>query len=245
MLKLYRKSELAFSLLCIGIYCIAMSAADNISASAGIACVVSLPVIAAASLVLTVFIVKNGFSAKYGLCRPKISCSRMLYYIPLAFLLTVNLWYGITLNFSPFETVLYIFTMLFVGFFEELVFRGLLFNAMRKNNMISAVIVSSVTFGIGHIINLFNGSGMDITENIVQIVSAVAVGFMFVIIYIKSESLLICIITHGLFNALSAFSPENEIGTTKRIISGVFIVILCLTYTAAILRINQKHTSNE
>ncbi len=240
MLKLYKKSEVTFSLLCIGIYCITMSVADNISALIGIKSVISLPVIAILSLILTVFLFKNGLLNKYGLCKPKISCPRMLFYIPLAVLLSVNLWYGVTLNFSPLETALYILTMLGVGFLEEIVFRGLLFNAMRKNSFAPAVIVSSVTFGIGHIINLFNGSGMDIIENAVQIISAVAVGFMFVIIYVKSESLIICIITHGLFNSLSAFSQETAISTQKRIISCLFIVVLSLTYTAAISLINKN-----
>lgn len=245
MLKLYKKSELTFSLLWIGIYCIAMSAADNISGNIGIQSVVSLPVIAILSITLMIFVFKNGLCRNYGLCKPKLPCSRMLFYIPPAILLTVNLWHGVTLNYTPLETALYILTMLGVGFVEELIFRGLLFNAMRKNNPTAAVIVSSVTFGIGHIINLFNGSGMDIVENAVQIISAVAVGFMFVMIYIKSESLIICILTHGLFNSLSAFSDEAAISTKQRLLSCLFIVILCLTYTVVISRINKKQTSNE
>ena len=44
-------------------------------------------------------------------------------------------------------------------------FRGLLFTAIAKDNVKSAVVISSVTFGIGHIINLFNGSGMDLAGN--------------------------------------------------------------------------------
>ena len=53
--------------------------------------------------------------------------------------------------------------MLCVGFWEEVIFRGLLFQAIAKDNIKSAVIISCVTFGIGHIINLFNGSGMDLS----------------------------------------------------------------------------------
>ncbi len=230
MLKLYEKSELGFSLLWIGIYCIAMSAADNISADIGITSVISLPVIAVLSLVLSLFIVKNKLTCKYGLCRSAVSPSKMLFYIPLAILLTVNLWYGIALNLSPVETVLYILTMLGVGFFEEILFRGLLFNAMLKDNYTSAVIVSSVTFGLGHIINFINGSGMSLFENTIQIVSAVAIGFMFVMIYRKGGSLVMCIVTHGLFNSLSVFSNETVLTPQKRIISGAFIVLLSTAY---------------
>ena len=65
--------------------------------------------------------------------------------------------------------------MLCVGFLEEVIFRGLLFQAIAKDNIKSAVIISSVTFGIGHIINLFNGSGMDLVNNLCQIVFAFAI----------------------------------------------------------------------
>lgn len=49
-------------------------------------------------------------------------------------------------------------------------------------------------------------------------------------IYIKSGSLILCIITHGLFNALSVFSDESLISPQKRIVSGGFIVILSVAY---------------
>ena len=63
--------------------------------------------------------------------------------------------------------------MLCVGFFEEVIFRGLLFQALAKENIETAVSVSSVTFGLGHILNLLNGSGMGLIANLCQIVGAV------------------------------------------------------------------------
>lgn len=77
--------------------------------------------------------------------------------------------------------------MLCVGFLEEAIFRGLPFTAIAKDNIKSAVIISSVTFGIGHIINLFNGSGMDLVNNLCRIVFAVAVGFPLVTFFIAAE----------------------------------------------------------
>ena len=61
-------------------------------------------------------------------------------------------------GFSP-EIVFYILTMLNIGFIEEIIFRGFLFKMMEKDNVKTATAVSSITFGIGHIINLCrNGS---------------------------------------------------------------------------------------
>ena len=77
-----------------------------------------------------------------------------------------------------------------------------------------------MTFGLGHILNLVNGSGMSLAENLVQIICAVLIGFLYVIIFHRGESLWPCIISHGIFNSLSAFAGSNE--------SMYHIVILCV-----------------
>ena len=156
----------------------------------------------------------------------------MLYYIPLWIMLTVNFWYGVTFNYGALETVLYILSMLCVGFLEEIIFRGLLFEAMRKDSIKAAIIVSSITFGIGHIINLINGSGAELLPNLLQVIYATAAGFMFVMIYYKSKSLLICIATHGIFNALSAFANEANATQTMRIVTAICLTVITGSYAA-------------
>ena len=120
--------------------------------------------------------------------------------------------------------------MLCIGFLEEMIFRGFLFNAMVKDGVKSAIIVSSVTFGIGHIVNLVNGSGAELLPNILQVIYAVAIGFAFVMIYYKTKSLLPCIVTHGLFNAASAFADKTEITSQRRIVTAVLIAIIAGAY---------------
>ena len=228
--KLYEKSELGFSLTWIVAYCVLASIGDNLSNNVGILKIVTLPILLILSATMYAFISKNGLYLKYGLCKPQISASKMLFYIPLVILLTANFWYGFAMNTSPIETVLYILSMICVGFLEEMIFRGFLFHAMLKNGSKSAIIVSSVTFGIGHFINLFNGSGAELLPNILQVISAVAIGFAFVMIYYKTKSLIICIVTHGLFNAASAFSNEAAITTGKEIFSGLLIALIAAVY---------------
>ena len=93
--------------------------------------------------------------------------------MPLVILASGNLWNGAAVNYSPAETACRIACMLCVGFLEEVIFRGLLFRAIARDNIKAAVIISSVTFGIGHIINLVNGSGMNLVNNLCQIVFAI------------------------------------------------------------------------
>ena len=126
--------------------------------------------------------------------------------------------------------------MICVGFAEEAIFRGLLFNAMRKDGLKSAVIVSSLTFGIGHIVNLFNGSGAQLLSNLCQVGYAAAVGFLFVILFLKTGSLIPCIVTHCAVNALSVFTNESGITAAQEIFSAITISVIALTYSVYLLK---------
>lgn len=225
MKRLYEKSEILFAILWIAAYCVLLSAGDGLSASVGVEKIFTLPIGILLSVILTVFFYKNGLFRKYGLCRSSASARCMLYYLPLVLLLTANLWFGVRMNYGGTETALYIGSMLCVGFLEEIIFRGLLFNAMRGDNPRLAVAFSSITFGIGHIINLINGSGAELIPNLLQVVYATAAGFMFTMIYLRSESLTVCIVTHGVFNALSAFAISPD-GMTERVLSCIALTVI-------------------
>jgi len=121
--------------------------------------------------------------------------------------------------------VFHILTMINIGFIEELIFRGFLFRMMEKSSVKIAVIVSSVTFGMGHIINLLNGA--ELIPTLIQICYATATGYLFVIIFHKSKSLVPCIITHCLVNSLSVFNVEN---TLSLYIAPVFLTVVPIAY---------------
>jgi len=229
--KLYEKSKLWFAVAWIVVYCVLMSVGDALSDTFGIPKLFSLAVGLLLSVVLLGFLKKYALWKTYGLCRADASARTMLYYIPLVLLLTANFWNGVTVNGGVIEVVLYILSMLCVGFLEEIIFRGLLFEAMRKDSPKAAVIVSSVTFGIGHIINLVNGSGAELLPNLLQVIYATAAGFMFVMIYCRTKSLVVCIVTHGLFNAFSVFAVDAK--TT----SGYLLSCLLLTLISGLYAI--------
>lgn len=232
--KLYNKSEIRFAVIWIIAYVVLVSAGDNLSQAFGISKIVTLPVLVVLSVILFSFIKNNGLTEKYGLCRPQIPGAKMLFYFPLIVLITANLWYGVALNQSPPETLLYILSMFCVGFLEEMIFRGFLFNAMAKDGVKSAIVVSSVTFGAGHIVNLVNGSGAQLLPNLLQVMYATAVGFAFVMIYYKSKSLVPCILTHGIFNGLSAFANEAAMTVQREILTGVLLAVIAGGYAVYI-----------
>lgn len=227
--KLYDKNKILFTVMWIVLYCVLFSVGDYLSSLIKIEKIITLPIGLVLSFVLFDFLAKNKLLNQYGFKKSEASISTMLFYIPLILLLGVNVWKGVSLNYTIYETVLYILSMFFVGFLEETIFRGLLFKEMSRSGLASAIIVSSLTFGMGHIINLFNGSNADLINNILQIIYASAAGFMFVMIYLKSDSLIICILFHGLFNALSVFSIDSN-DLTINIIECVIITLISLIY---------------
>ncbi len=245
MNRLYKKNELLFAIAWIVIYVLGLSAADNLSKTLGVEKIITVVVSICLSCILFVWMRNSGLYYKYGLCRAQISASKMLYYTPLILMISINLWYGVSMNLSVTETVFYIISMLAVGFLEEIIFRGLLFQAMCKDNVKTAVIVSSITFGIGHIVNLVNGSGMNMLSNLLQVGYAIAAGFLFTIIFYKTKSLLACIGTHSVLNALSVFGNESAMTAKKEIISAAALAGISILYTIYILKLDGNRSGME
>lgn len=177
------------------------------------------------SAVILLLIIKLKRTAYYGLTRVN-DAKKFLYFIPLILIISVNLWSGININNTYSEITFHIINMLNVGFLEEIIFRGFLFKMMAKDNVKAAIIVSSVTFGIGHIINLFNGA--ELIPTLLQIAYAMSIGYLFVTIFHKGKSIIPCIIAHSVNNALSIFIVDNKI--TLYIVP-VFLIVVPLIYT--------------
>lgn len=240
MRKLYEKNALTFALVWIGIYVVLLSLAENLSdvltknAAAAALC-------AAMTVFLFVWLGKNGLRELFGLCRPVGGARRYLYYLPLVAIASVNLWCGVTQKLPAGITALYAFRMLCVGFLEELIFRGFLYKALCREGETKAAIISALTFGIGHIVNLLNGAAF--VPTLLQIVYAVAIGFLFIVLFRHSGSLVPCILTHGVLNALSVFSLELDYRT--QCIISLVLIVLAVSYSVYLLRRVPALTSGE
>ena len=214
MKKLYQKDEVAFSLVWIGLYVGGMNIAlqfsggfDHLEEKTALqilpAALCALLLAAAA----TVWIVRSGLAEKYGLCRFKGSRKAFLYFVPLALMSCTNLKNGLTLNAPLAVSVLMTVNIAVSGYVEEIIFRGFLFRGMAKNHLRSAVIVSAVTFGAGHIVNLANTA--DTAGVLLQVCYAIAIGFLYTAIVYKGASLWPCIISHMFVNGASVFAREE------------------------------------
>lgn len=214
MKKLYQKSELAFSLVWIGLYVVVMNIAlrfcggfDNPESKTvpqvlvGVICVLVL------AAWTTLWILKNGLGQKYGLSPFRGDRRKFLFFIPLIIMSCVNLKNGLGLNAPLGVSALMAIHLAAAGFVEEIIFRGFLFRAMAKDNLRSAIIVSAVTFGAGHIVNLANTA--DTLGVLLQVGYAIVIGFLYTVIVFRGGSLWPCVASHMFVNGSSVFAPEQ------------------------------------
>lgn len=227
MKELFKKKETLFTILLIVIYVVLNSYCIN---SFGTTSYITTIINTLISVLLIVLIKALDRTKYYGLTKVKNS-KKYLYFIPLLIIGTVNIWNGFNINNTPKEILFYILTMINVGFIEEIIFRGFLFKMIEKDNLNKAIIISSLTFGIGHIVNLLNGATL--IPTLFQICYAISLGYLFVTIFIKSKSLLPCIITHSLINSLAIFNVQNELSTY---LIPVILIIISLNYSFYIKR---------
>ena len=159
-LKFYEKNEVLFAVLWIHAYCFATIPIRGELGDERVWMPIALAVIAAG---ITIFVKKNRLEGKYGLIGWPKNANKYLYFIPMWILMTGNLWSGFALSYSG--TVL---SMLLIGYVEEMLCRGFLLKALAvKDGIKIAVIISAVTFGIGHIVNLFAGQAN--LETVIQV----------------------------------------------------------------------------
>ena len=225
MTKLYKKTELGFALLWIGLYVALMNIAlqfcngfDNLESKTISQMLVPVICILVLALVATLWIIQNGFQDKFGLCAFKGNKKAFLWFVPLIVMSCTNLKNGLGLSTPLGVTLLMAANLALGGYVEEIIFRGFLFRAMAKDNLRSAIIVSAITFGAGHIVNVFNTE--DIFGVLLQVGYAIVIGFLYTVVVYKGGSLWPCIVSHVFVNGSSVFAREE--GLFSRLVAAIF-----------------------
>lgn len=131
-----------------------------------------------------------------------------------------------------------------VGFCEEILCRGLMFKnflnsySASKKGIYTAIIISSVIFGLMHLTNI----GSDSMDAIIQqVFHSFCAGLMFCAIYLVTENLLVCAIGHGLFDFTSdvtvgLYTTSYTMPANLELISTIIISIILIICTLVIIR---------
>ena len=225
MRKLYEDKPVLFAVLWIVLYVVGIGSLRGSYGDDSLQMLLGLVAVSAALLLIVRLL---GIRKELGMTRWLQNGRKLLWLLPMWVLATGNLWGGIGVRYEPINTLMAVLSFMLVGVAEEIIFRGFLFNGMRRTGSLTvAVVVSAITFGMGHIVNLLTGHAT--METLVQVLFAVAWGFLFTFAYLKGGSLLPCIAIHGLIDVFSVFARDNEIAHWAYIAATVAVaVIFCL-----------------
>jgi membrane protease YdiL (CAAX protease family) len=157
---------------------------------------------------------KVGLGGRLGLKAPRPWTSLLLGW-PLVLLALPDVE-NVEMVFDPVLLVILVFLYLFIGFFEELVFRGYVQGFLMRRwgesyrGMLLSVLLTSLIFGGAHLANLIMGRATPLYA-VGQFAYAIFFGVFFSALYVRSGSLFPGIGLHMLFDFmanLDAFRPD-------------------------------------
>ena len=161
---------------------------------------------------------------------------RWVLVVPVLFLLAIvaGTNYGELADRSGSFVVLLLLGMLFVGFAEELMFRGLGVHVLRQHGMTEGRVAlwSSVVFGLAHITNAIDTGGAAVG----QAIAVSFAGYFFYLTRRAAGTLLVGAVVHGLFD----FSiTTTEIGGENY--AGAVAALLIYPALGAIVLLRRRH----
>lgn len=214
MRKLQASSPIWHAVAWIGIYVVAMNIGDALSEAIGVPNSGTTAVLVVLSLWLIFYLRRDGWLRYYGVRAVRRSDFKKTWlYIPLVLIVVMQFTKGMRDDLDLTAVLLIVALMLCVGFLEELIFRGMLFRGIqRTSNLTRAVVISGVTFGIGHIVNL--ARGMSVVDQLTQIGFAVVLGIVLALLFAVTETIIPLIVFHALVNisgSLTVNNPESEL----------------------------------
>lgn len=182
------------------------------------------------SIALLIYVQRFGVDKQIGLgVAPAVPVARMWFYLPLLALVVFPLSRGLRGDLTVFLVIMIVLHYLFVGFLEEVLFRGFLLQALLKETRpLWAILVTAVTFGLGHVTSLLIGQGG--ADTLRQILNAIVVGLIFTLVVFVTGNLHAVIVAHILYNICAVLSPD-----TVGISTLIFGIVVLLIYGSWLL----------
>jgi len=118
------------------------------------------------------------------------------------------------------EILYFLILACLIGLVEEVFFRGLILQALAAKGLWRSAILSGVIFGAMHLLNLLFGA--DLTATLFQASYAVALGFAFAAVTLRTCVLWPLIVIHALTD-FTGFISANEPVTTNLTFTGILI----------------------
>ncbi|MFA1736916.1 CPBP family intramembrane glutamic endopeptidase [Lysinibacillus fusiformis] len=169
-----------------------------------------------------------------------IKKNHLLMILPLFFVLGIIIVSTKGLNLTSISDLIFmlLIQVFIVAFIEETVFRGIMLRMLLAKGAFTAVLISSLLFGITHALQLLGGQSLE--DTIIQIVYALLVGLVLSLLILDGQSIIITILFHGLNNFFN-FMGNVESST----LSGYLIILVLFVYTLVLWKqVKQSYAIN-
>ncbi|MBO5415184.1 MAG: CPBP family intramembrane metalloprotease [Clostridia bacterium] len=142
--------------------------------------------------------------------------------------------------------IFYAVQCLFVGFFEEMAFRGCIFMLVlgrrrkRRLDVFWSIVISSAIFGVIHLVNILVGASPGAV--LLQVGYSFLIGGMCSVVLMKTGSIWHCVLLHAVYNFCGGAVPELGGGTIwdtpTVVITAVLAVAVTVYIVVALVRID-------
>lgn len=210
---------------------------------------IGLPIFELPFILLYILIIKKIWKFNFGF-RTKIKPIPFMAIISMLAIVLVNIITSksmdVIFNVLPsgqifLAVIVAFFSSLVIGIFEEVVFRGVMFNyfvfLFRKSNksILLAGLLSSIIFGLLHIINALYG-GAEWAYTLYQVAYASALGFLFAMVYVQTKNIVAPILLHmlidwsDLFFNIAGEPSMSGVSWSPIILTIIFVISGALLY---------------
>lgn len=180
-----------------------------------------------------------------------------LYLIPCLIIAIDNFrfWAYFTVEPTPtlygdwLDYVLFAMNCLFVGLFEECIFRGIIVSVLAscfskdKRGFIQTYVVSSLIFGAAHLFNIFGGANP--VAVIMQVGYTFLTGGLFGFCLIKTKNIFCCAFIHALYNFCGLLFSEQGLGTPLPLDLGTSLIMLIVSLIVGVFVIYKVFTISD
>ncbi len=190
---------------------------------------------------LLYFAVRHKTVSIAGFRRPKRGSSRqLLFYIPLFVIALTHFAAGPASGLGAGLFAAELFLSLSIGMAEEIYFRSIICNIWLEKGPLKAMVISSVLFSVSHLMNIAGGAGTLAT--LLQICFAFIYGLVFALIFIRTESIIPCVLLHALHDMCSFVSSDGP--ANLNVIIGALQTVILVGYFVYLLK-DELKKSNE
>jgi membrane protease YdiL (CAAX protease family) len=127
-----------------------------------------------------------------------------------------------------------------IGFVEEVYFRGIMLQALKRKGLWTATIITALLFGAAHSTNILGGTSPIYT--LLQVGYAVPIGLSFAALALTTKLIWPLVLGHGLINfgAYLNTAAGGAISTTVTQVDYVLTAVMLVTFTIYAVILLQK-----